>query len=562
MGSKLDPISLEIISNSLRSIADECFVALMRSSYSTNIKERKDHSIAIVDRNGLLVVQAALTLPIHIASMGGLMRCVLEKFEGDIHEGDIFIANDPHTAGGTHLPDINYAMPIFDGGELVAFVCNIAHHADIGGMVPGSMAGGMSEIYQEGLRIPVVKLFRKGELQTDIMDILLLNVRVPEERKGDHNAQIASCKLGARRFREVIDVHGIGDVLEAFAEIMSRTAERMKAAIAEIPDGSYEFSDFMDGDGMGTTDIPICLNLTVTGDKICLDFTGTSKQVLGNINTTLNAVQASACYALIGALDSDMPSNQGVLDVVEIVCEPGTLLSSVFPAPVAARAHSCQRVIDVVFGALSKAIPERVIAAANGANTTAVFSGVDPRTDKPYLYFETLAGGMGARATKDGKDGVQVGITNTSNLPVESIEQEYPIRVVEYGFIQDSGGAGTYRGGMGLRRVLTPVDHDCVFNGAGERFRHKPWGLFGGEDGGSGRFLIRDQQGERRLDDKPGEVQVGRDDIIIVETPGAGGYGPPDERNAGAIELDRQSNKFSDAYIEQHYGTKTRAGER
>ncbi|HIG28130.1 MAG TPA: hydantoinase B/oxoprolinase family protein, partial [Verrucomicrobiales bacterium] len=188
--TKLDPISLEIITNGLRSIADECFVALMRSAYSTNIKERRDHSIAIVDKQGRLVVQAALTLPIHIASMGGLMKCVLEKFGDDIEEGDIFIANDPHTAGGTHLPDINYAMPIFEEGELVAFICNIAHHADVGGMVPGSMAGGMSEIYQEGLRIPVMKLFRRGELQTDIMDLLLLNVRAPEERRGDHNAQI------------------------------------------------------------------------------------------------------------------------------------------------------------------------------------------------------------------------------------------------------------------------------------------------------------------------------------------------------------------------------------
>jgi N-methylhydantoinase B len=379
----LDPIRLEIIANGLRSIADECFVALMRSSYSTNIKERKDHSIAIMDKNGRLVVQAALTLPIHIASMGGLMKCVLEKYGEDIHEGDIFIANDPHTAGGTHLPDINYAMPIFIEGEMVAFVCNIAHHADIGGMVPGSMAGGMSEIYQEGLRIPVIRLFDKGVLQTDIMDILMLNVRVPEERRGDHNAQIASCRLGVRRFMEVVDVHSLPSVLSAFDEIISRTAMRMRAAITEIPDGVYTFNDFMDADGINTYDIPICLTLTVKGDRIYLDFDGTSQQVKGNINTTMNAVQASVNYALIAALDSEMPSNQGVLDVVDINCAPGTLLNCVFPAPVAARAHACQRVIDVVLGALSKALPENVIAAANGANTTAVFSGIDPRTNKP-----------------------------------------------------------------------------------------------------------------------------------------------------------------------------------
>ena len=552
----LDPIRLEIIANGLRSIADECFVALMRSSYSTNIKERKDHSIAIMDKNGRLVVQAALTLPIHIASMGGLMKCVLEKYGKDIHEGDIFIANDPHTAGGTHLPDINYAMPIFIEGEMVAFVCNIAHHADIGGMVPGSMAGGMSEIYQEGLRIPVIRLFDKGVLQTDIMDILMLNVRVPEERRGDHNAQIASCRLGVRRFMEVVDVHGLPSVLSAFDEIISRTAMRMRAAITEIPDGVYTFNDFMDADGINTYDIPICLTLTVKGERIYLNFDGTSPQVKGNINTTMNAVQASVNYALIAALDSEMPSNQGVLDVVDINCAPGTLLNCVFPAPVAARAHACQRVIDVVLGALSKALPENVIAAANGANTTAVFSGIDPRTNKPYLYFETLGGGMGARATKDGKDGVQVGITNTSNLPVESIEQEYPLRVEEYSFVKDSGGAGKYRGGMGLRRVLMPVDHECVFNGAGERFRYQPWGLFGGLAGGSGRFTIWDADGERRLDDKPNEVEVVPGTRITVETPGAGGYGVPSERAAEALQIDQKSGKYSAAFIEQHYSTR------
>ena len=551
--SKLDPITLEIISNGLRSIADECFVALMRSSYSTNIKERKDHSIALVDRTGRLVVQAALTLPIHIASMGGLMQCILEKFDGDIEEGDIFVANDPHTAGGTHLPDINYAMPIFIEGELVAFVCNIAHHADIGGMVPGSMAGGMSEIYQEGLRIPVIKLFRKGVLQTDIMELLLLNVRVPDERRGDHNAQIASCKLGARRFVEVVQTHGLDNVLASFDEIISRTASRMRAVFAEIPDGVYEFSDFMDGDGIGRVDIPIKLAMTVDGDRIHCDFTGTSEQVAGNINTTMNAVQASVSYALIAALDSEVPSNQGVLDVVDIVAEPGTVINCVFPAPVAARAHTCQRVVDIVLGALSKALPEKVIAAANGANTTAVFSGVDPRSGKPYLYLETLGGGMGARASKDGKDGVQVHITNTSNLPVESIEQEYPLRVEEYCFVEDSGGAGTFRGGMGLRRVLKPVDHDCVFNGAGERFRNQPWGLFGGQPGASGRFLLQDADGERRLDDKPGEIAATPDTRIIVETPGAGGYGPPAKREQSLVDRDRDSGKFSPEYIRKHY---------
>lgn len=552
----LDPISLEIIANGLRSIADECFVALMRSAYSTNIKERRDHSIAIIDPQGRLVVQAAEALPIHIASMSGLMRCLIEKFGDVIEEGDLFVANDPHTAGGTHLPDINYAMPIFIEGALVAFVCNIAHHADVGGMAPGSMAGGMSEIYQEGLRIPVVRLFRAGEMQTDIMDLLLLNVRVPEERRGDHNAQIAACRLGARRFREVAETHGLGRVQLAFDEIITRTGRRMRSAIAEIPDGVYKFEDMMDGDGVETFDIPIKLKLTVDGDKAHFDFNGTSPQVAGNVNVTMNATEASVCYALKAVLDPDVPSNQGVLDVADIDAPRGTLLNGVFPAPVAARAHTCQRIIDVVLGALAQALPDRVIAAANGANTTAVFAGVDPRTGNPYLYLETLGGGMGARPTKDGKDGVQVHITNTSNLPVESIEQEYPLRVEEYALVEDSGGAGRHRGGMGLRRVVTPVGHECVFNGVGERFRHQPWGLAGGAAGASGQFLIRDADGERRLDDKPGEVKVGVDTRIVIETPGAGGLGAPATRDPDELERDTRSGKFSQGFVERHYGSK------
>ena len=554
----LDPIGLEILSNALRSIADETFVALMKSAYSTNIKERNDHSTAIVDPMGRLVVQAERSLPIHLASMTGLMHCLLEKFGGDIHEGDLFVANDPHVAGGTHLPDINMAMPVFADGKLAGFICNIAHHADVGGMAPGSMAGGMSEIYQEGLRIPVVKLFREGLMQDDLMDLLLLNVRVPEERRGDYFAQIAACRLGARRLGEVIEANGQEILHRAFDEIIARTGQRLRDGIGEIPDGSYSFEDMMDDDGLGTVDIPIRLRVDVEGARIRFDFAGTSPQVAGNINVTLNATVASVAYALKALLDPGVPNNQGVLDVAEIVAEPGTLLNAVFPAPVAARANTSQRIIDVVLGALAPALPKRVIGAANGANTTAVFAGTDPRTGQAYLYLETLGGGMGARVAADGKDGVQVHITNTSNLPVEAIEMEYPLLVEEYGLVPDSGGAGRQRGGMGLRRVVRPVGHDCLFNGAGERFRHRPWGVFGGKPGGTGRFVLQDEAGEDRgLEIKPMGVTVMPAQRLIVETPGAGGYGDPAERDADDIAADRRSGKFSDDFLASHYGDRS-----
>lgn len=549
-----DPITLEILSNALRSITDECFVALMKSAYSTNIKERHDHSTAIIDPSGRLVVQAANSLPIHISSMGGLVETILAKRLNDIQPGDIFVGNDPHVAGGSHLPDVNLAMPVFRDGRLVAFVCNIAHHADVGGMAPGSMAGGMTEIYQEGLRIPAIRLFRGGVLQRDVFELMLLNVRGPEERQGDYYAQIAACNLGARRLNEVIDAYRLDGVTAAFDEIVARSERRMRDAISEMPDGVYRFEDVMDDDGMGTSDIRIKVAVTVKGDRIGFDFSGTAPQVAGNINVTMNATVASVCYALKALLDPEIPNNHGVLSVADIHVEKGSLLNANFPAPVAARAHTCQRIIDVVLGALAPCLPDRAVGAANGANTTTVFAGNDPRTGQAYVYLETLGGGFGGRATKDGKDGVQVHITNTSNLPIEAIETEYPLMVEEYGLVEDSGGAGKQRGGLGLRRAVRPVGHACIFNGTGERFRNGPWGIFGGAAGRPGRFVLKTKGGDTQLENKPAGVRVTPDAAVMVETPGAGGYGPVAERSAEAIARDIAGGKFSAAYRQRHYG--------
>ncbi|MEE8248101.1 MAG: hydantoinase B/oxoprolinase family protein, partial [Alphaproteobacteria bacterium] len=437
----------------------------------------------------------------------------------------------------------------------VGFVCNIAHHADIGGMAPGSMAGGMSEIYQEGLRIPVVRLCREGVLQDDLFELLLLNVRVPEERRGDYYAQIAACRLGVRRLEDVLQRQGAAVVEAAFDQLIERTEARIRSAVARIPDGTYRFEDVMDDDGLGTLDIPIRLAVTVAGDRIRFDFTGPSAQVEGNINVTTNATIASVCYALKGLLDPEIPNNQGVIDVAELIVPEGSIVNARFPAPVAARAHTCQRIVDVVLGALAEALPDKVIAACNGANTTSVFSGLDPRTGRAYVYLETLGGGIGGRPAKDGKDGVQAHITNTSNLPIEAIETEYPLLVESYGFVPDSGGAGRFRGGLGLRRVIRPRDHQCVFNGAGERFRHAPWGLFGGAEGGTGRFLLVDDEGAAtELEHKPSGVRISPTQRIVVETPGAGGYGNPAERDPEALAADRESGKFGESYLARHYG--------
>jgi N-methylhydantoinase B len=552
---EIDPITLEILHNSLKSVTDETYITITKAAYSTNIKERRDHSTAIMDATGRLIVQADNSLPIHLASMLGLMRKLLAKFPPErIDPGDIFVANDPYAAGGTHLPDVNLAMPVFAGEKLLGFVCNLAHHADIGGMAPGSMAGGMSEIYQEGLRIPVVKLFRQGQMVQDILDLLLLNVRVPEERQGDYFAQIAACKLGERRMAELLQRYDAELLTGAFDLICDRTEARIRAAVDTIPDGVYSFQDVLDNDGMGTSDIAIAVTVTVRGRDIGFDFEGTGPQVKGNVNVTLNATQSAVYYALKGLLDPEIPNNDGLIRAVGITAPEGSIVNAVFPAAVAGRANTTQRIIDVLIGALAQALPTRAVGAANGANTTAVFFGQDPVRKRAYVYLETLGGGFGGRAAKDGKDGVQVHITNTSNLPVEAIEMEYPLLVESYGLIEDSGGAGTHRGGMGLRRVIRPLGHDTVFSGMGERFRHRPWGIFGGGPGATGRFALRGPDGaERPLEDKPNGVVVGPAEALIVETPGAGGYGSPEGRAPAALEEDRRSGKFSPDWLAEHY---------
>lgn len=553
----LDAVTLEILLNALRSVADETYISLMRSAYSTNIKERNDHSTALIDPKGRLIALCEAAQPIHLSSMLGLTTRLLARYDlADFKPGDIFVGNDPYAAGGSHLPDVNMSMPVFADGVLVGFMCNIAHHADIGGMSPGSMSGG-TEIYQEGLRLPPVRLFDGGRLCADMLDLILLNVRVPDERRGDYNAQVAACRLGARRIVELAEARGAATLLAAYDEIVARTFARATEAAGRIPAGTYRFTDVMDDDGKGAHDMPIQVAVTARDaaaqGRVAFDFTGTSPAVRGNINCPYYATQSSVAYVFRAMVDPECPINQGMLDAIEVIAPEGCLVNAAFPSAVAGRANTCQRIIDTVIGALAGALPMQAVGAANGANTMAVLSGLGADGQR-YVYLETVGGGFGGRRTKDGKDGVQVHLINTSNLPVEAIETEYPLIVDAYEFIPDSGGAGEHRGGLGLRRVLRPRGHVAQFSGQGERFRNAPWGIFGGSPGGTGRFLIRRADGrEDELPTKPAFVEVGPDEALIVETAGAGGYGDPARRAPEAIAEDIASGKFSAGYIAAHY---------
>ena len=554
MSKNIDIISLEITWNNLKSIADESYITLMKSAFSTNIKERHDHSTAITNSNGKLIAQAENALPAHLASMGGLIQHVIDEYGENIFEGDIFIANDPHVAGGTHLPDINMAMPIFSKNQLMGFVANIVHHADVGGAAVGSMSGGLNEIYKEGLRIPLVRLYNKGKIVNDVFRLLLLNMRLSDERKGDLNAQISACRLGVKRVKELISKHDEVYLNNTFEEILKRSKIRMQAAISKIPDGDYSFTDYMDDDGLNTKNIKISVTIKKKGKKILFDFSDTDEQVEGNFNLTFNATQSSVCYSLKALLDPDLPNNSGIFDAIEIKIPKGSLLNCLSPASVALRLNTCQRVVDVVLGAFIDILPKQITGAANGANTSAVFAGINPNNGQRYVYLETLGGGMGGRYSKDGKDGVQVHLTNTSNLPVEAIEMEYPLRVEEYSFVENSGGAGKYRGGLGIRRIIRPIAHKCEFSGVGERFKHSPWGVFGGKPGKPGKFFIKHKNGKiTKLSSKSSSIYTTEKDAIIMETPGAGGYGDPKKRSKENLLKDKISGKFSNSFIKKYY---------
>ena len=554
MSKNIDIISLEITWNNLKSIADESYITLMKSAFSTNIKERHDHSTAITNSKGKLIAQAENALPAHLASMGGLIQHVIDEYGENIFEGDIFIANDPHVAGGTHLPDINMAMPIFSKNQLMGFVANIVHHADVGGAAVGSMSGGLNEIYKEGLRIPLVRLYNKGKIVNDVFRLLLLNMRLSDERKGDLNAQISACRLGVKRVKELISKHDEVYVNNTFEEILKRSKIRMQAAISKIPDGDYSFTDYMDDDGLNTKNIKISVTIKKKGKKILFDFSDTDEQVEGNFNLTFNATQSSVCYSLKALLDPDLPNNSGIFDAIEIKIPKGSLLNCLSPASVALRLNTCQRVVDVVLGAFIEILPKKITGAANGANTSAVFAGINPNNGQRYVYLETLGGGMGGRYSKDGKDGVQVHLTNTSNLPVEAIEMEYPLRVEEYSFVENSGGAGKYRGGLGIRRIIRPIAHKCEFSGVGERFKHSPWGVFGGKPGKPGKFFIKHKNGKiTKLSSKSSSIYTTEKDAIIMETPGAGGYGDPKKRSKENLLKDKISGKFSNSFIKKYY---------
>ena len=520
----MDRVTLEVIGAALLSIAEEMGTALIKSSYSTNIKERQDCSTAIFDARGEVIAQAE-HIPMHLGSLLGVVQEILARYPASaLAPGDVFISNDPYTGGGTHLPDINLISPVFADGMLFGFVANIAHHAD-------RSADRIRTIWDEGLRITPIRLAEAGRIREDVMELLLANFALPDQRRGDFRAQIAANRLGERRLAELIGRYGALTVRAACEASLAYGERKIRAAIASLPDGVWRYADAMDDDGVTPNPIPIVVTITKRGDALALDFSGSGPQCAGDINVVYFALLATVYYALKAVLDPTIPANGGFYRAITVTAPEGSIVNARPPAPVAWRTQTCQRIADVVLGALAQVVPERVPAAGNGANCAMVFSGTDPSTGKLYVYLETLAGGAGATETGDGLDAVQVHVTNTSNLPVEALESEYPLLVAEYALVEGSGGAGRHRGGLGLRRTIEVLGHEARFLGTTERARLAPWGLCGGQPGGRAR-LVLDPGGpnERDLPPKVWGYPLKPGDRVSIETPGAGGYGPPEER--------------------------------
>jgi N-methylhydantoinase B len=544
-----DPIELEVFKNLYHSIAEEMGAALRRTSFSPNIKERRDYSCAVFDSAGRVIAMGD-HMPVHLGSMPMSVAAAVEH--GALEAGDIVMLNDPFR-GGTHLPDITLVMPVYvqkikgsgRGRPLHTpttpdfYVASRAHHSDVGGTYPGSM-GPCREIYQEGLRIPPVKIMRGGKMVADVLALLLNNVRTPEEREGDLGAQIAACQTGARRLAEICGRYGLARTKRAAGELLDYSEEMMRSFLGSVPPRTYRAEDFLDNDGVEDKPVRIAVTLRVQGRTgkssgskkrpaaIAIDFTGSDPQVRGAINA-VEAITVSACFYVFRCLvREDVPATAGLMRPIKVIAPAGTVVNARPPAAVAGgNVETSQRIVDVLLRALAQAIPDRIPAAASGTMNNLTIGGIDPRTSEPFAYYETIAGGMGARPTKDGVSGVHTHMTNSLNTPAEALEYAYPMRLRQYSFRPESGGRGLNTGGDGIVREIEVLT-DAQVTLLADRRSRGPYGLSGGADGAPGRTVIVRQDGcEEEIPGKT-SVRLRSGERIRVESPGGGGWGKPD----------------------------------
>jgi len=554
-----DPIEMEVFTNRLLSITEDMNNTLVRSSFSTNIKERKDCSVALFDSLGRLVAQGT-QIPLHLGSLNGAMAAVLAHYPADrIRDGDAFISNDPYLAGGSHLPDINIVTPVFYEGRLVFFAANVGHHSDVGGSVPGSIAGGLRTVFEEGIRIPVVRIVREGVLDEELLRLISHNTRDPEERTLDLKVQVATNKRGADAVKGLLNQMGVARALTAVDDVIRYTRIRLTRRIAELAPGAYRFVNVLDDDGLGAGGgaVEIHVEVTVADGRLKFDFNGSSGQARGAMNLPVSALNACVYYAVKALLDPELAANAGLFEPLDIVAPVGTIVNPLPPAAVGARSLTAQKVAGAIFGAFRGVLPEsRIMASSNDVCPAIVFSGKLERRLGDFVYLETVAGGAGARFDMDGMDGIHVHMTNSSNLPIEALENEYPLQVDEYAFVPESGGVGRMRGGMAVARQISARSNGIVFSARSDNHTvGRATGVLGGGDGRQSRLVRFTPDGsEEVLSSKTANMTLKQGESVRLETSGAGGLGVPAERSVAALARDLLDGCIGEQAARAAYG--------
>ena len=548
----LSPFLIELVRNALDTIADELALIIMRTAYSSIVRDAMDYSTAVCDAAGATLAQG-LTTPLHLGSFYDAMTNLIASYAGRIYEGDVFIFNDPYLAAGQHLPDVYVVRPVFVDGTLEAWSTTVAHQNDIGGMVPGSNSIGSTEIYQEGLRLPVLKLVERGVEQTAIWDIISANVRVPDKVLGDIRAQVSACFVGEKELSALFRKYGAPTLRRVFAEIHDYAERLTRAEFSEIPDGVYEFSNHIDGIGADPEPIAFHVKLTIRGDEAIVDFTGTSAQVKGGINSPIPFTKAAAYTALRSVLKSEIPNAQGFTRAITVIAPSGSIANPVSPAACGARGITGFRMIDCLMGALAQAVPDRVPADGNGGATLPSIGGI--HNGRAFVFVETMMGTTGGTPAHDGLEGVAHLGANQSNIPIEMIEAEHPLRIERYALVPDSGGPGKYRGGLSMVREFRLLADEAVLTVRSDKRRFPPYGLHGGHAGAPCWNVVNPDGDAQVLPTLFKDVfTLRRGDVFRHTLAGGGGHGSPLERDPALVLRDFVQERVSARHAAEAYG--------
>ena len=540
---------MQVIRYGLEAIADDMGHNLMRMGRTTIVKEIMDINCAILDASGGILSQANLC-PLMLFSLPSSAENMLQKIS-TFKEGDIIISNDPYL-GGQHLLDMQFFAPVFYEGQLIAFVADIAHQLDMGGAVPGGVAGGLTEIYQEGLRIPFVKLYRAGKEDSQIFDIISKNIRIPEKTLEDFRAQAATATWGAGRLKKLVAKYGLETFLECTRMLNDYGEEIVRRALKNMPDGDYTGEDYLDDDGHSQDPLRVQINVHIEGDEMRVDFTGSSPQAKGNVNSPWACTQGGVFYTIVGIVDPYMVVNSGTFRPIRVESDEGLITRPRPPAGVTARSQTMTKITEAMLKAMSQVVPDRVVAGSHGQACTCSFMGIHPETEKPFGYIEIQGGGAGARPDKDGPDGQDLHLGRFMNTPVEAAELENPVMIERYELMKDSGGPGMYRGGLALRRDIRFFT-DVTWARYSDRQKYHPLGLFGGMQGTTGSLILNPGTEQEQKCKSKGVDQLKAGDVLSIRLPGSGGYGPPSQRDPNLVHRDLIQDKISIKSAKEDY---------